>query len=77
MVGNQTMLEHQQFDLIVRLMNAALQDSDIDMHGVAAALLPLACTFGIKDLYLAIQDQGAFNSHHGVMSAQLSVERHV
>ena len=115
-VGNQTMLEHQQFDLIVRLMNAALQDdSDIDMHGVAAALLPLACTFGrklcpgviqfvytliqdhavwqnlqfweaafyndvqngIKDLYLAIQDQGAFNSHHGVMSAQLSVERHV
>ena len=24
-VGNQTMLEHQQFDLIVRLMNAALQ----------------------------------------------------
>ena len=115
-VGNQTMLEHQQFDLIVRLMNAALQDdSDIDMHGVAAALLPLACTFGrklcpgviqfvytliqdhavwqnlqfweaafyndvqngIKDLYLAIQDQGAFSSNHGVMSAQLSVERHV
>ena len=85
------------------------------MHGVAAALLPLACTFGrklcpgviqfvytliqdhavwqnlqfweaafyndvqngIKDLYLAIQDQGAFNGQHGVVSAQLSVERHV
>ena len=115
-VGNQTMLEHQQFDMIVRLMNAALQDdSDIDMHGVAASLLPLACTFGrklcpgviqfvytliqdhavwqnlqfweaafyndvqkgIKDLYLAIQDQNSFNSHHGVLSAQLSVEKHV
>ena len=45
----QTMLEHAQFDLVVRLMNAALQDdSDIDMHGVAAALLPLSCTFGRK-----------------------------
>ena len=43
------MLEHAQFDLVVRLMNAALQDdSDIDMHGVAAALLPLSCTFGRK-----------------------------
>ena len=67
--GNQAMLEHQQFDLVVRLMNAALQvalsltdtrvnendidndvqdDSDIDMYGVAAALLPLSTTFGRK-----------------------------
>jgi len=114
--GNQTMLEHQQFDLIVRLMNAALQDdSDIDMHGVAAALLPLATTFGrklcpgviqfvytliqdhavwqnlqfwesaffndvqngIKDLYLAIQEQNLYAKNHGVISAQLSVEKHV
>ena len=45
--GNQTMLEHRKIDLIVRLMNAALQDdSNIDMHGVVAALLPLACTAG-------------------------------
>jgi len=114
--GNQTMLEHQQFDLIVRLMNAALQDdSDIDMHGVAAALLPLATTFGrklcpgviqfvytliqdhavwqnlqfwesaffndvqngIKDLYLAIQEQNLYAKNQGVISAQLSVEKHV
>jgi len=114
--GNQTMLEHQQFDLIVRLMNAALQDdSDIDMHGVAAALVPLATTFGrklcpgviqfaytliqdhavwknlqfwesaffndvqngIKDLYLAIQEQNLYAKNQGVISAQLSVEKHV
>ena len=64
MVGNQTMLVHQQFNLIVRLMNAALQDdSDIDMQSVAAALLPLACTFGrklctggIQFVYTLIQD---------------------
>ena len=88
---------------------AALQDdNDIDMHGVAASILPLACTFGrklcqgviqfvytliqdhavwqnvqfweaafyndvqrsIKDLYLSVQD-------HGVISAQLSLEKHV
>jgi len=114
--GNQTLLEHQQFDLIVRLMNAALQDdSDIDMHGVAAALLPLATNFGrklcpgviqfvytliqdhavwqnlqfwesaffndvqhgIKDLYLAIQEQNLYAKNQGVISAQLSVEKHV
>ena len=78
------------------------------MHGVAASILPLACTFGrklcqgviqfvytliqdhavwqnvqfweaafyndvqrsIKDLYLSVQD-------HGVISAQLSLEKHV
>ena len=113
--GNQTMLEHHQFDLIVRLMNAALQDdSDMDMHGVAGALLPLATTFGrklcpgviqfvytliqdhavwqnqafweaafftdvqkgIKDLYLALQEQSLYAKNQGVISAQHSVERH-
>ena len=117
--GNQTMLEHQQFDLVVRLMNAALQDdSDMDMHGVAGALLPLATTFGrklcpgviqfvytliqdhavwqsqafweaafftdvqkgIKDLYLALQEQNLYARNQGVISAplhsQLSVEKH-
>ena len=62
-LGNKAMLEHQQFDLIVRLMNCALQDdSPIDEHGVAAALLPLAtafcrklCTGVIQFAYTCIQ----------------------
>ena len=68
--GNQTMLEHHQFDLIVRLMNAALQDdSDMDMHGVAGALLPLATTFGrklcpgvIQFVYTLIQDHAVWQN---------------
>lgn len=62
-VGNKAMLEHQQFDLVVRLMNCALQDdSSMDEHGVAAALLPLAtafcrklCTGVIQFAYTCIQ----------------------
>ena len=35
-----------QFDLIVRLLNAALgADSSIDENGVAAAILPLSTSF--------------------------------
>lgn len=62
-IGNKAMLEHQQFDLVVRLMNCALQDdSSMDEHGVAAALLPLAtafcrklCTGVIQFAYTCIQ----------------------
>ena len=47
--GNQVVVEHQQFDMIVRLMNAALaDDSDIDEYGIAATLLPLSSVFGRK-----------------------------
>jgi len=47
--GGQNMVDQDQFTLIVMLMNTALQDSaDVDMHRVAAALLPLATTFGRK-----------------------------
>lgn len=57
------MLEHQQFDLVVRLMNCALQDdSTMDEYGVAYALLPLAtafcrklCTGVIQFAYTCIQ----------------------
>lgn len=63
-VGNKAMLEHEQFDLIVRLMNCALQDdSSMDEHGVAAAFLPLAtafcrklCTGVIQFAYTCIQE---------------------
>ncbi|XP_055715970.1 myotubularin-related protein 13 [Phlebotomus papatasi] len=62
--GNKAMLEHQQFDLVVKLMNRALQDDTaMDEHGVAAALLPLStvfcrklCTGVIQFSYTCIQD---------------------
>lgn len=62
--GNKAMLEHQQFDLVVKLINRALQDdSAMDEHGVAASLLPLStafcrklCTGVIQFSYTCIQD---------------------
>lgn len=64
------MLEHQQFDLVVRLMNCALQDdSSMDEHGVAAALLPLAtifcrklCTGIIQFAYTCIQEHAVWQN---------------
>lgn len=69
-IGNKAMLEHQQFDLVVRLMNSALQDdSHMDEHGVAAALLPLStafcrklCTGVIQFAYTCIQDHPVWNN---------------
>ncbi|CAG2109658.1 unnamed protein product, partial [Medioppia subpectinata] len=64
MSGNKAVLEHQQFDLIVRLMNCALQDdSHLDVNGVAAHMLPLAVrktafdTLGVKTLVWKIRLQ--------------------
>ncbi|XP_064480386.1 myotubularin-related protein 13-like isoform X2 [Ornithodoros turicata] len=62
--GNKAVLEHQQFDMVVRLMNCALQDdSSLDEHGVAAAILPLShafcrklCTGVMQFAYTCIQD---------------------
>ncbi|XP_053108405.1 myotubularin-related protein 5 isoform X3 [Hemicordylus capensis] len=43
---NRAVLDHQQFDFIVRMMNCCLQDcSATDEHGVAATLLPLVTAF--------------------------------
>lgn len=68
--GNQVVVEHQQFDMIVRLMNAALQDdSDMDEYGVAALLLPLSTVFGrklskgvIQFVYTLIQDHAVWQN---------------
>lgn len=68
--GTKAMLEHQQFDLVVRLMNCALQDdSPMDEHGVAATLLPLAtifcrklCTGIIQFAYTCIQEHSVWNN---------------
>ncbi|XP_034117155.1 myotubularin-related protein 13 [Drosophila nasuta] len=44
--GNKAVLDHQQFDLVVRFMNKALQNSSgVDEYTVAAALLPMSTIF--------------------------------
>ncbi|KAL2775408.1 myotubularin-related protein 5 isoform 2 [Daubentonia madagascariensis] len=43
---NRAVLDHQQFDFVVRMMNCCLQDCTcLDEHGIAAALLPLVTAF--------------------------------
>uniref|UniRef100_A0A8C8AZK7 SET binding factor 1 n=1 Tax=Otus sunia TaxID=257818 RepID=A0A8C8AZK7_9STRI len=43
---NRAVLDHQQFDFIIRMMNCCLQDcTAMDEHGIAAALLPLVTAF--------------------------------
>ncbi|XP_061598974.1 myotubularin-related protein 13 isoform X2 [Cololabis saira] len=61
---NRAILDHQQFDYIVRMMNCALQDcSSSEEYTVAAALLPLSTAFyrrltaGVNQFaYTCIQD---------------------
>ncbi|XP_076471850.1 myotubularin-related protein 13-like isoform X2 [Babylonia areolata] len=68
--ANRAMLEHQQFDLIVRLLNCALQnESSMDENGVAYNILPLAtafcrklCTGVIQFSYTCIQDHAVWGS---------------
>ena len=68
--GAQVLLEHQQFDMVVRLMNASLQDdSDMDLHGIASALLPLSTAFGrklargvLQFAYTLIQDHAVWQN---------------
>lgn len=69
-VGNKAILEHEQFDLVVRLMNCALQDnSEIDINEIAAAILPLAMKFCrrlstnvIQFAYTCIQDHSVWSN---------------
>ncbi|XP_075713709.1 myotubularin-related protein 5 isoform X3 [Rhinoderma darwinii] len=43
---NRAVLDHQQFDFVIRLMNCCLQDcTSLDEHSIAAALLPLVTAF--------------------------------
>uniref|UniRef100_A0ABM0M8D4 LOW QUALITY PROTEIN: myotubularin-related protein 13-like n=1 Tax=Saccoglossus kowalevskii TaxID=10224 RepID=A0ABM0M8D4_SACKO len=67
---NRAMLESQQFDLIVRLMNCALQeDACTEEHSVSTALLPLTgsfcrklCTGVIQFAYTCVQDHPVWAS---------------
>ncbi|XP_014680959.1 PREDICTED: myotubularin-related protein 13-like [Priapulus caudatus] len=84
--SNRAMLEHQQFDLVVRLINCALQnDSPMDEHGVAAAFLPLVtafcrklCTGVIQFAYTCIQDHPVWsNVQFWEQTFYSDVERHI
>ncbi|XP_041970120.1 myotubularin-related protein 13 isoform X2 [Aricia agestis] len=67
---NKHLLQHHQFDLVVRLMNCALQSaSALDEHSIAAAILPLAtaycrklCTGVIQYAYMCIQEHQVWTS---------------
>ncbi|KAL4713442.1 hypothetical protein ACJJTC_010427, partial [Scirpophaga incertulas] len=67
---NKHLLHHHQFELIVRLMNYALQSATaLDEHSIAAAMLPLAtaycrklCTGVIQYAYMCIQEHAVWTS---------------
>ncbi|XP_037871165.1 myotubularin-related protein 5 isoform X2 [Bombyx mori] len=67
---NKHLLHHHQFELVVRLMNCALQSTTaIDEHSIAAAMLPLAtaycrklCTGVIQYAYMCIQEHPVWTS---------------
>ncbi|XP_073514007.1 myotubularin-related protein 13 [Phyllobates terribilis] len=67
---NRTILNHQQFDYIVRMMNCALQDcSSFEEYDIAAMLIPLATAFcrklsaGVSQFaYTCIQDHGIWTN---------------
>ncbi|XP_063832173.1 myotubularin-related protein 5-like [Ostrinia nubilalis] len=64
------LLHHHQFELLVRLMNCALQSATaLDEHSIAAAMLPLAtaycrklCTGVIQYAYMCIQEHPVWTS---------------
>ena len=68
--SNRAMLEHQQFDLVVKLLNCALQnDSSMDENGIAAAILQLAtsfcrklCTGVIQFAYTCVQEHAVWGN---------------
>ncbi|KAM7329162.1 myotubularin-related protein 13 isoform X2 [Alexandromys fortis] len=61
---NRAILDHQQFDYIIRMMNCTLQDcSSLEEYNIAAALLPLTSAFyrklapGVNQFaYTCVQD---------------------
>ncbi|CAB3252550.1 unnamed protein product [Arctia plantaginis] len=68
--SNKHLLHHHQFELVVRLMNCALQAATaLDEHSIAAAMLPLAtaycrklCTGVIQYAYMCIQEHPVWTS---------------
>ncbi|EDW38045.1 GL12246 [Drosophila persimilis] len=68
--GNKAILDHQQFELVLRFMNKALQNSSgVDEYTVAAALLPMSTIFCrklstgvVQFAYTEIQDHGIWKN---------------
>lgn len=68
--GNKAVLDHQQFDLVIKFMNKTLQNSTgIDEYTVAAALLPMSTIFCrklstgiIQFAYTCIQDHSIWKN---------------
>ncbi|EDW84800.1 uncharacterized protein Dwil_GK14310 [Drosophila willistoni] len=68
--GNKAVLDHQQFELVIRFMNKALQNSSgIDEYTVAAALLPMSTIFCrklstgvVQFAYTEIQDHAIWKN---------------
>ncbi|XP_022215873.1 myotubularin-related protein 13 isoform X2 [Drosophila obscura] len=68
--GNKAILDHQQFELVLRFMNKALQNSSgVDEYTVAAALLPISTIFCrklstgvVQFAYTEIQDHGIWKN---------------
>jgi myotubularin-related protein 5/13 len=64
-------LEHPQFDLVIKLMNRALQDnSQNNLHDVAASLLPLSAAFCRKLCPGVIQFAYSCIQGHGIWKNQ-------
>jgi len=69
--NKRSLLEHGQFDLIVRLLNASLQDeSTSTTSAVAASILPLSCVFFrnlapgvVQFLYTCLQDHAIWSKN--------------
>ncbi|XP_078661870.1 myotubularin-related protein 13-like [Branchiostoma floridae x Branchiostoma belcheri] len=86
MQQNRVVLENQQFDMVVRLINCALQDcSSMDEHGVAAGLLPLVCAFcrklapGVMQFaYTLVQDHPVWtNLQFWEASFYTDIQKHI
>ncbi|XP_055354318.1 myotubularin-related protein 5-like [Paramacrobiotus metropolitanus] len=70
--SSQAVLEHEQFELVCKLINCALQDDGgeaLDEHGVAAAFMPIVCAFCrklstgvIQFAYTKVQDHDIWGS---------------
>ncbi|XP_059150678.1 myotubularin-related protein 13-like isoform X2 [Physella acuta] len=68
--SNRAMLEHQQFDLVVKLLNCALSnESSLDENGIAAAILPLATAFCRKLCTGVLQFAYTLTQEHAVWSS--------
>lgn len=74
--SNKATLDHPQFDLVIKLMNRALQDdSPKYLHDIAASLLPLSGSFCRKLCPGVIQFAYSCIQGHGIWKTQMFWEQ--